>query len=88
MLTFAEYRKMDATALAEAIAKGELAAGEVLETAIARAEAVNPAINAIVHQQFDQARQTIAAGTAPDGPFKNVPYLLKDLGIYYTGYDL
>ncbi len=85
MLTFVEYRKMDATALAEAIAKGELAAGEILEAAIARAEAVNPAINAIVHQQFDQARQTIANGAAPDGPFRNVPYLLKDLGAFDAG---
>ena len=85
MLTFAEYRKMDATALAEAIAMGELEAGEVLETAIARAEAVNPALNAIVHDQFDQARQAIASGNAPDGPFKNVPYLLKDLGAFDAG---
>ena len=62
MVTFAEYRNMDATALAEAIAKGDLGAAEVLETAIARAEAVNPGINAIVHDQFDQARQIIAVG--------------------------
>jgi amidase len=85
MVTFAEYRNMDATALAEAIAKGDLGAAEVLETAIARAEAVNPKINAIVHDQFDQARQTIADDTAHSGPFRGVPYLLKDLGAFDTG---
>jgi amidase len=85
MVTFAEYRNMDATALAEAIAKGDLGAAEVLETAIARAEAVNPKINAIVHDQFDQARQTITDDTAHNGPFKGVPYLLKDLGAFDTG---
>ncbi|MDP7546636.1 MAG: amidase, partial [Alphaproteobacteria bacterium] len=85
MLTFAEYRKMDATALAAAMAKGDLTAGEVMEVAIARAEAVNPAINAIVHRQYDQARQTIADDTAPNGPFKDVPYLLKDLGAFDAG---
>ncbi len=85
MVTFAEYRKMDATALAEAIAQGDLDPTEVLEAAIARAEAVNPEVNAIVHQQFEQARQTVADGSAPDGPFQNVPYLLKDLGAFDAG---
>ncbi|MBT5896841.1 MAG: amidase, partial [Rhodospirillaceae bacterium] len=76
MVSFSEYRSMDATALAEAIAKGDLTAGEVLEAAIARAEAINPDLNAIVHTQYDGARDT----TPADGPFKGVPYLLKDLG--------
>jgi len=85
MLTFAEYRSMDASALAEAIGKRELTAAEVLETAIARAVAVNPTINAIVHDQFDQARQSIANGATNGGPFRGVPYLLKDLGAFDTG---
>ena len=34
----------------------------MLETAIARAEQVNPAINAIVHQQYEQACKAVAAG--------------------------
>ena len=63
-MRFDEYRKHDATALAGLIAKREVSAGEVLETAIARAEQVNPAINAIVHKQYDQARKAVAAGAA------------------------
>lgn len=85
MLTFTEYRDMDATGLSEAIAKGDLTAAEVLEIAIARAEAVNPRINAIVHDQFDQARRTVADDKADHGPFQGVPYLLKDLGAFDTG---
>jgi amidase len=85
MVTFADYRNMDATALAEEIAKGELTAAEVLEAAIARADAVNHGLNAIVHSQYDQARQTIADNKVPDGPFKGVPYLLKDLGAFDAG---
>jgi Asp-tRNA(Asn)/Glu-tRNA(Gln) amidotransferase A subunit family amidase len=81
MISFDEYRKLDATALAEAMAKGELTAQEVLESAIARAEAVNPELNVIVHQQYDGARATVPA----DGPFKGVPYLLKDLGAFDAG---
>ena len=77
-MRFDEYRKHDAVALAGRIAKREVSAKEVLETAITRAEQVNPAINAIVHKQYEQARKAVAAGL-PDGPLKGVPYLIKDL---------
>jgi amidase len=79
-----EYRKHDAISLAGLIAKGEVSAEEVLETAIARAEQVNPAINAIVHKQYEQARKAVAAGL-PEGPLRGVPYLIKDLGFFETG---
>ena len=68
-MRFDEYRRHDATALAGLIAKGEVSAKEVLETAIARAEQVNPAINAIVHKQYEQARTAVAAGL-PGGPLE------------------
>jgi Asp-tRNA(Asn)/Glu-tRNA(Gln) amidotransferase A subunit family amidase len=83
-MRFDEYRKHDATALARLIGKGEVSAREVLEAAIARAEEVSPAINAIVHKQYGQARKAVAAGL-PDGPFKGVPYLIKDLGFFEPG---
>src|ERR1700747_2549043 len=83
-MRFEEYRKHDAVSLAELIAKREVSAKEVLEAAIARAEQVNPAINAIVHKQYDQARKAVATGL-PDGPLKGVPYLIKDLGFFETG---
>ncbi len=81
MISFSDYRNFDATGLAEAIDKGDLSAAEVLEAAIERAEAVNGELNAIVHKQYDQARQ----GPVGDGPFKGVPYLLKDLGAFDAG---
>ena len=83
-MRFDEYRRHDATALGRLIAKGEVGAKEVLETAIARAEQINPAINAIVHKQYEQARGAAAAGPG-DGPLKGVPFLIKDLGFYETG---
>jgi amidase len=79
-----EYRKLDAISLAGLIAKGEVSAEEVLEAAVARAEQINPAINAIVHKQYEQARKAVAAGL-PEGPLKGVPYLVKDLGFFETG---
>jgi len=77
-MRFEEYRRHDAISLAGLIAKREVSAKEVLETAIARVEQVNPAINAIVHKQYEQARKAVAAGL-PEGPLKGVPYLIKDL---------
>ena len=83
-MRFDEYRKHDATALAALIAKREVSPAEVLETAIARAEQVNPAINAIVHKQYERARKEIAAGL-PGGPLAGVPYLIKDLAFLDKG---
>ena len=63
-MRFDEYRRHDATALAGLIAKREVSAKEVLETAIARAEQVNPAINAIVHKQYERARKAVGRRAA------------------------
>jgi amidase len=83
-MRFEEYRKHDAISLAGLIAKRQVSAEEVLEIAIARAEQVNPAINAIVRKQYEQARKSVAAGL-PEGPLKGVPYLLKDVAFFKTG---
>jgi Asp-tRNA(Asn)/Glu-tRNA(Gln) amidotransferase A subunit family amidase len=83
-MRFEDYRRHDATALAGLIAKGEVSSGEVLEAAIARTEQVNPAINAIVHKQYERARAAVKSKPAA-GPLGGVPYLLKDLGFFDTG---
>jgi Asp-tRNA(Asn)/Glu-tRNA(Gln) amidotransferase A subunit family amidase len=83
-MRFDEYRKHDATALAGLVAKREVSASEVIEAAIARAEEVNPKINAIVHKQYEKARKAVAGG-APGGPLGGVPYLIKDLHFLEKG---
>ena len=55
-MTFEEYRRYDALGLAELMKKGEVAPAELLDIALARAEAVNPALNAIIHKMYDEAR--------------------------------
>ncbi len=76
---FAEYESYDALGIAALVKEGEVSATEVLEAAIARVEARNPAVNAVVMELYDLAAQAIDAGL-PDGPFTGVPFLLKDLG--------
>ena len=69
----------DATELAELVARGEVSPTELLDAALAAVEARNPAINAVVLMQEGVARKSIAEGL-PQGPFRGVPFLIKDLG--------
>jgi amidase len=70
---------LDATAQAELIARGEATPLELVTAAIARLEAVDPALNAVIHRTLERAHDRAAAGDVGDGPFGGVPFLLKDL---------
>ena len=67
--------------------RGEVSAEEVLEAAIERIEALNPALNAVVTRVYDQARAA-AARHDRDAPLAGVPFLLKDLGGAQAGVPL
>jgi amidase len=73
-----EYAAHDALGLAELVRSGEVTPSELAEAAIARIDAVNPTLNAVVHRMDDTARE-VAAGELPDGPFRGVPFLVKDM---------
>ncbi len=73
------YLHNDATGLAALVASGEVTPDELLDCALSQVAAHNPALNAVVMMQEDVARRTIREGL-PEGPFKGVPFLLKDLG--------
>ena len=75
---------LDATASAELVRSGQASPAELVEDAITRIERVNPQLNAVVRDRFEAAR-TEAAGELPDGPFRGVPMLLKDLGCHVAG---
>ena len=81
---FAEYEQFDALGLAEIVRRGEVTPGELLEAAIERVEARNPAINAVTMKLYDYGRQAIADGL-PDGPLRGVPFLVKDLTASIAG---
>jgi amidase len=83
-VSFNEYALYDALGLAGLVRCGEISPGELLEEALARTAALNPKINAVIHLMEGSARAAIAAGL-PDGPFRGVPFLLKDLIMAYGG---
>lgn len=82
-MKFDEYRQYDALGLAELVQRKEVTPAELLDVAIARADAVNPKINAVIHRFDNRARAQIAGGL--QGPFAGVPFLLKDLAANYAG---
>ena len=84
MPNFDDTTWLDATALAELVRKREVSPLELVDAAIARIERVNPQLNAVVTPMFDEAR-AVAQSALPDGPFRGVPFLLKDLMAAYKG---
>jgi amidase len=75
---FPELDRLDALGLAALVRRGEVHPRELVDAAIERIEARDPAVNAVVHRRFERARAE-AAGPLPDGPLRGVPFLLKDL---------
>ena len=79
-----ELSRLDATGQAALVRTGQATPLELVEAAIGRIEAVNPTINAVIHERFERARAE-ATGPLPDGPLRGVPFLLKDLHAFSVG---
>ncbi|MCP4968193.1 MAG: amidase [bacterium] len=78
--SFSEYEQFDAVGLAELVANGETTTAELIEAAIERVEQRNPALNAVIVKNYEEARGVARSG-APKGPFCGVPFLTKDLAM-------
>ncbi|MEE8580216.1 MAG: amidase [Myxococcota bacterium] len=74
-----ELAAVDAVGQAELVRSGEISPGDLVEAAIVRLEKINPKLNAVIHPALERARAA-AASDLPDGPFKGVPILMKDIG--------
>lgn len=74
-----DIENLDAMASADLIKSGEVSARELVESAIARIEARNPALNAVVHKLYDKALAAAEDPALADTPLRGVPTLVKDL---------
>lgn len=83
-VAFAEYNQYDGLGLAELVRRGEVSPAELVEAAIERIEKHNGTLNAVVYKAYQEARRS-AAADLPDGPFRGVPFLIKDLGCPVAG---
>jgi Asp-tRNA(Asn)/Glu-tRNA(Gln) amidotransferase A subunit family amidase len=79
-----DYMAQDATGLAALVRRREVSAAELLELAIARAEAVNPEIDAVCLKHYAEARAALKT-IDPGAPLAGVPFMLKDLGVQLNG---
>src|SRR2546428_3936578 len=70
---------LDATAQADLVRRRQASPVELVEAAIARIEQTNPELNAVIIPRFEKARAEAASPALPEGPFRGVPFLLKDL---------
>jgi amidase len=84
MSYFSDYDKYDGLGLAELVRKKEVKPIELVEEAIKRIEERNPQLNAVIHKMYDLARKEVKKGLV-NGPFRGVPFLLKDLMADYAG---
>ena len=78
MSGFTDYEQYDGLGLADLVRRRKVTPRELLEAAIECVEARNTAVNAVVMKLYDNGRKAIAEGLA-DGPFRGVPFLMKDL---------
>ncbi len=79
-----DFAAYDALGLAALVRDRQVSAEELVTAAIARIEAFNPRLNAVVQRLDDTALATARAfdrngGSKDHGPFAGVPFLLKDL---------
>jgi amidase len=89
-MSFAEYAAYDGLGLAELVARGAVTPAELVEAAIQRIERYNPQLNAVIYKMYDQARAAALSQAAQrresaGGPFRGVPFLLKDILGNYEG---
>jgi len=75
---------LDACAQAQLVRQGTASPGELVDDAIGRIQKLNPGLNAVIRTRFEEARRE-ASSPLPDGPFRGVPMVLKDLICYAAG---
>jgi len=75
-----DLASLDATAQADLVRRGELAPRELVDAAIERLERLDPELNAVIHPALERARERAASPELPSGPFRGVPFLMKDIG--------
>lgn len=79
-----DYVDYDALGLADLVKRKAVSPGELLEEAVTRASAQDARLNFMAQELYDYGRKRIADGL-PDGPFRGVPFLEKDLHMHIAG---
>src|SRR4030095_2729493 len=84
MSGFADYEAYDALGRGGLVRQGKVTPVELLDTAIERVEARHSKVNCVTMALCASARKPSAEGL-PGGPFRGVPFLMKDLTASIAG---
>jgi amidase len=87
MLTIDEWVAHDLVGLADLAASGQISRRDILLTAIREIERLNPALNAVVLAQFEQALDSFDQSSGAQR-FSGLHYLIKDLHAPVKGMPL
>lgn len=74
---------VDGIELAKLVRRGDVTALELLEATIERIERLNPVLNAVITNMYDEAKFSLSH-PLPDSPLAGVPFLLKDFLAEYA----
>lgn len=83
-MKLSEYAGYDALGLAQLVAKKEVSPRELAATARRAIDAINGEVNAVI-DIYDDRIEGLDEATLGDGPFKGVPFLIKDTGEHGVG---
>ena len=78
-----DLHALDGLGCADLVARGDISAAELVEAVSARIRRLNPLLNCCVLLDEDGARRRAAA--PQEGPFRGLPWLLKDLTLKAKG---
>src|SRR2546430_11142276 len=80
-----ELAFLDATAQADLVRRRKVSPAELVQAAITRIERVDRELNAVIIPLFEKARAEAAGPALPDGPFRGVPFLVKEIFAHTAG---
>lgn len=83
-MKLAEYASYDGLGLAELVAKGEVSPTELAQTALKGIEAIDHRLKAVV-ETYEDRISDLDETSLGDGPFRGVPFLMKDVGGHEKG---
>lgn len=79
-----EYARFDGLGLAELVRCKEVKPSELADLALQAIGQVNPQLNAVIALIVESGDEVDGAAL-PDGPFRGVPFLIKDLVVHAAG---
>ena len=83
-MKLAEYARYDGLGLADLVRQGQVTSRELGRLALDAVEAVNPTLNCVI-QTLPERLVDLRDESVPNGPFKGVPFLIKDLLLFERG---